>query len=283
MADASLPLRLVHLACIHCGEPAHDPGLLQATIRRINDLKPDLVLVAGDVTFGGYEWEYAEAAERLAEIDATTLVAPGDHDARNVGYLHFERHFGERFYRHREPFDAERAERLRASGVTVVTVDSSEPDLEEGRIGREWYGWIEEQFSEPEDIKVFLVHHHLVSIPGAGRALNVVTDAGDLLTILSRLRIDLILTGHRHVPFFWGLNGMLLCNAGTTATRRLRGQVPPSWSELRIDASTIKVHLNYPDGRRQLAAIRMRPTVAGVREAFHITERFYTSNHVPAV
>ena len=44
-------------------------------------------------------------------------------------------------------------------------------------------------------------------------------DAGDVLALLSELAVDIILTGSRHVPFFWGLNGILICNSGGAGSR----------------------------------------------------------------
>jgi len=208
------------------------------------------------------------------------VVLPGNHDSRNVGYIHFERLFGERFSRYRQAFDPERAERLRATGFPVVAADSSDPDLNEGHIGREHYPWIREQYEWPGDIKIFAIHHHLVSIPGTGRERNIITDAGDLLAVLTQLDIDVILSGHKHVPFFWGLNGILVANSGTAATKRVRGLTPSSWNELQVDASTTKVYLHYADGRRELAVIRSRTTRAMVREAFYMTEDFLASNRV---
>ena len=272
------PLRIAHLASLHCGEPEFLEDLLRLTIERVEALSPDLVVVAGDLTASGYPWEYEQAAQWLAQLSAPVVVTPGNHDARNVGWVHCERLFGERFSRHRIAFDGVRAERLRASGVTIVAVDSSEPDLDEGRIGREWYGWIREQFSEPDDINLFVVHHHMVSIPGAGRGVNVITDAGDVLPLLADVGVDAILTGHKHVPYFWGLNGMLVCNAGTTSTRRTRGLVPPSWNEVVVDASTIKVYLHYEDGRRDFSLVRSRSSGTLSREAFVITDEFRASN-----
>jgi hypothetical protein len=55
---------------------------------------------------------------------------------------------------------------------------------------------------------------------------------------------------------------------------------PPSWNEITVDASTIKVFLHYQDGRRELAVIRSRTTRAMVREAFYMTEDFLRSNRV---
>jgi 3',5'-cyclic AMP phosphodiesterase CpdA len=122
-----------------------------------------------------------------------------------------------------------------------------------------------------------------VSIPGTGRERNIVFDAGDLLLTLVRLDIDLVLSGHKHVPFFWGLNGMLLCNSGTAGTRRTRGTSSPSWNEIQIDASTMKVFTHYVDGRRELSVIFNRKTRALTREAFYLTQEFMSANQVLAV
>jgi 3',5'-cyclic-AMP phosphodiesterase len=93
---------------------------------------------------------------------------------------------------------------LRKSGVTVVAVDSTEPDLDHGQIGRGRYGWIEEEFSaEPATLKVFVLHHHLLPIPGTGRERNVVYDAGDAIECLQRAGVNLVLSGHKHVPYAW--------------------------------------------------------------------------------
>jgi Icc protein len=275
-----MPLRIAQISDFHCGELTFQADVMRSIIERVNRLTPDVVVVSGDLTATGYEWEFEEAAEWLAGLEPPTVVVPGNHDSRNVGYVHFQRLFGERFSRWRMAFDAERAERLRATGVTVVGVDSSDPDVNEGHIGRERYPWIRAQFDEPDDFKVFAIHHHVVPIPGTGRERNIITDAGDLLAVLTTLDIDLVLSGHKHVPYFWGLNGLLVCNAGTTATRRVRGFTPPSWNEIQVDASTIKVYLHYNDGRRELSCIRSRTTRTLIREAFYLTDDFLASNRI---
>ena len=82
----------------------------------------------------GFKEEYVQARRHLDRIDCESLVVvPGNHDSRNVGYVHFEELFGER------------NSVLRKGGVTVVAVDSTEPDLDHGQIGRGRYGWIEER------------------------------------------------------------------------------------------------------------------------------------------
>ena len=275
-----IPLTIAQLSDIHVGGPlsfAEDE--MKNIVERVRALEPDVVVVAGDLTTAGYEWEYEEVAAWLDTIEFPKVVIPGNHDARNVGYLHFKDRFGDAFSRHREAFDSTRAERLQATGYTIVGLDSSEPDVNEGRIGRDRYPWIRAQFDEPDDMRILAVHHHLVPIPGTGRERNTVTDAGDLLLALTDLDVDVVLSGHKHVPFFWGVNGMLVCNSGTAATKRVRGSTPPSWNELRVDASTIKVFVHYED-RRELSVVFSRKTRALTRESFTMTDDFLRSNRI---
>ncbi|CAN5569052.1 metallophosphoesterase [soil metagenome] len=276
----NIPLRIVQVSDIHCGEISFEARLMESFLDRVNKMKPDIVIVAGDLTAAGYDWEFREAAGWLERIEPPMLIIPGNHDSRNVGYIHFERYFGHRFSRYRKAFDQERGARLKASGFTVVGVDSSQPDLNDGHVGREHYKWISDQFDEPDDFKILAIHHHLVSIPGTGRERNIITDAGDLLAELTKLDVDVALSGHKHVPFFWSVNGMLICNSSTATTHRVRGLTPPSWNEIQVDASTIKVYLHHEDGRRELSLIFSLRTRTLTRDDFYLTEDFVDSNKV---
>ena len=146
-------------------------------------------------TAAGYREEFEYARERLDRIEAREVVyVPGNHDARSVGYLHYEDLFGERADAH--TFEAPEGK------VQVVCVDSSKPDLDDGEIGRELYGWILDSFSGSAALRIFVMHHHLVAIPGTGRDRNQVWDAGDALEILRSVGVDIVLGGHRHVPTY---------------------------------------------------------------------------------
>src|SRR5437870_4875570 len=119
MDVSRIPLRIAQISDIHCGEISFQAEAMRSAVDRINQMRPDVVVVTGDLTATGYEWEFDEAAEWIGLIDHPTVVVPGNHDSRNVGYIHFQRLFGERFSKWRAAFAPERAERLRATGVTV--------------------------------------------------------------------------------------------------------------------------------------------------------------------
>jgi Icc protein len=135
---------------------------------------------------------------------------------------------------------------LRCDGVTVVAVDSTEPDLDNGQIGRGRYTWIEEQFADPADLRIFVLHHHLLPIPGTGRERNIVTDAGDTLEALQRASVDLVLGGHKHVPYAWRLENLFIVNAGTVSSSRLRGNGRPCYNAIEVDGTHVDVWRRYP-------------------------------------
>src|SRR6266487_2081179 len=145
---------IAHISDPHVGSPFFVPNLMNRVIVELNEMEPDAVICSGDLTNEGYRQEYKNCAAYFSRIRQPVYVVPGNHDARNVGYLHFEELIGPRHWIR----DIE--------GVRVVAVDSSEPDLNEGQIGRERYDWIREGFNVPADLKVFVLHHHLLPVPG---------------------------------------------------------------------------------------------------------------------
>jgi 3',5'-cyclic AMP phosphodiesterase CpdA len=162
------------------------------------------------------------------------ITIPGNHDSRNVGYVHFEEMIGPR------------STVLRKGGIAFVAIDSSEPDLDHGVVGRSRYDWIEEQFRPPADFRVFVLHHHLLPIPGTGRERNVVHDAGDTLEVLQRSHVNLVLSGHKHVPYAWRLEDLFVVNAGTVSSMRVRGHTRPCYNVVEIGADAVDIYRRYP-------------------------------------
>jgi 3',5'-cyclic-AMP phosphodiesterase len=140
------------------------------------------------------------------------------------------------------------------SGIRIVGVGSSEPDLNEGMVGRGHYEWIREQFAAPADLKIFVLHHHLIPIPGTGRERSTVMDAGDILEVLVHAGAHVVLSGHKHVPYVWRLEDMYLTSAGTCSSLRVRGHTKPCYNVLEIDGGTVTIFRKFPFGERQQMA-----------------------------
>lgn len=215
-------------------------------LENINKSSPDIIVITGDLTENGLANEYNGAKKFIDRIECKNkIIVPGNHDARNAGYLFFEdifkarscsKHFGE---------------------ITVTGLDSSQPELEEGHIGRENYDWIQKTFSV-KGFKIFAVHHHLIPIPKTGRGNNVLVDAGDVLELLDRSGVNLVLCGHWHIPWLWRLNNMLVISAGTVCSSKIRGKVDQCYNLIDLDAPEpeatrwhIKVHRVFSRGENE--------------------------------
>src|SRR3954470_9529413 len=91
------PFTIVQLSDLHCGTQFFLPNLLERAITETNEMEPDVVVISGDLTSHGFKEEYAVAKEYLDSIHyQSMIVIPGNHDSRNVGYVHFEEMFGAR-------------------------------------------------------------------------------------------------------------------------------------------------------------------------------------------
>lgn len=238
--------KIAHMSDIHCGDPRFSDELFASAIREVNEAEPDVVIICGDLTVAGYEDQFVQAKEYIDMIECPIkIVVPGNHDSRNLGYLYFEGIFGSR-YRTLDLQFGMRSKENFEERIKFVAVDSTKPDLNDGEVGREHYGWLREEFAEPHTFKVFVLHHHLVSVPGTGRERNIVLDAGDVLALLRGAGVNLVLCGHKHVPYVWMLSNTLIINSGTVSTLRTRGYTPPSYNLINIMPEEVVVFTKTP-------------------------------------
>ncbi|MFL6008428.1 MAG: metallophosphoesterase family protein [Rubrobacteraceae bacterium] len=272
-------MRIVQISDIHVGSGLFRPELLDAAIEETNALEPDLVAIVGDLTMEGYRWEFEEAKGYLDRLECqNVVVVPGNHDAKNVGYRHFEEFFG-----------------LREGAVTVnvpegeakiVALDSTKPDLDEGEVGREHYAWIDSEFRNWErGPKIVIVHHHILAVPGTGRDVNNLRDAGDVMAIFRELKVDMVLSGHRHVPYVWSISGVRVVHSGTASSMRVRGTMPPSYNVIEIDDQSVRITLKQPakgkEGEDPLASFARAPV--STSEFYPDFERFVLYDRLPFI
>ncbi|MEI6266447.1 MAG: metallophosphoesterase family protein [bacterium] len=250
--------RIAQISDIHCGDARFSEKILKHFISKINSFEPDLVVIAGDLTADGYKEQF-EAAKKYIDLIKCSekMIITGNHDCRNVGYEHFENIFGQRF--DQKTFEInDKGEPDRR--LSIMTVDSSQPDMNEGAVGRDKYKYIDSFFGgkdKEKDLKILVLHHHLIAIPGTGRERNVVDDAGDLLKKITDLGINVVLSGHKHVPYIWKLNNTHLISSGTGGTMRIRGSVMPSINLFEMNKDNIDYNRLYSDGIEESEILKL--------------------------
>jgi 3',5'-cyclic-AMP phosphodiesterase len=199
---------LVHLSDLHFGRNVRLEQRCEALVRALVDADVDHVVVTGDVTEHGLvsEFERFEAVFEPLAARRRLSVVPGNHD--RLGDDAAQLAMGGR-----------RVMVVRRPGLHLVLCDSTRS--ENGRFAFFAHGELDDDDlaridvavdeADGSDMVVVLLHHHVLPMPHES-TLEALAGAiglpfGDSLTrgpeLLERMRgrCDLVLHGHRHVPY----------------------------------------------------------------------------------
>lgn len=233
---------IAHISDLHVGALAFKKELINKVINDINNMNPDICIVTGDITENGYYQEFIEAVSYLEQIEAPLVVVPGNHDARHVGDQCFQKLISERYAIHIN----------KENNFKVLGLDSSEPDLDYGKIGRSQQKWIEKELRADAGLhKIIALHHHIIPVPKTGRERNVLSDAGDILLSVIEGDAHLVLSGHKHMPHVWQMGKTIFATAGTASSMKLRGEEMSSFNTIRIQEDKLDIILHSADGKER--------------------------------
>jgi 3',5'-cyclic AMP phosphodiesterase CpdA len=225
-------MMIVQLSDIHVGSQFRD-DVFEKVIEEVNALKPDAIIVTGDLTNEGLTKEYEKCKKLISRLETKKIIAiSGNHDYRNTGYLHFKKYF---------PFET--VNEL-GNDVVVVTLGTARPDRDEGEVGYRQNLWLERTMKKYDGrTKILAMHHHLVGIPDTGSARVEVIDAGDVLRTILAAGVNMVLCGHKHRPWIWNFKELSIVNAGTTSSERMRGFFENTYNIITIKNKKIHVDL----------------------------------------
>lgn len=240
---------IAHISDLHCsktryGKAGFRSEKLDSCIMEINKLNPDVVVVTGDLTMFAFKDEYKLAKKYLSKIKTHTLIIPGNHDSRYCGYEFFEEYFG---YGN-VSFDL--------SGISIIGIDTTVPDLDEGNVGRGKLRWLVSKLEKipNTNCKVVAMHHHLIAVPNTGRERSTIADSGTVLEALVKSGVDLVLCGHKHTPYSWILNNVAIVNAGSVSAVKLRANINNNYNIIKIEGDSIDILLKEIGKKPELMA-----------------------------
>ena len=230
---------IVQLSDIHVGSQFQE-SIFNKVIQEVNEIKPDAILITGDLTNEGLMSEYEKCKKLISKLTCDKkFTISGNHDYRNSGYLAFKKYF---------PFQT-----INELGddIVLVTIGTARPDRNEGEVGYRQNLWLERTMEKYQDkVKILAMHHHLVGIPDTGSDRVTVIDAGDVLRTIIDGKVDLVLCGHKHRPWIWSFRDLSIVNAGTASSDRVRGLFENSYNIITIENKKIKVDLKIVGGKR---------------------------------
>ena len=247
-------IKIAHLSDLHLGRDfvirsflsrrlfwrTENPELIKGLTEVLSELKPDYVVVSGDIVNKSTSKNFRHAADTLrrmfqqanVDLSRAVLVVPGNHDApiRRLRHEYFGRLedfitflrdlFNENDFFTRRPqfvrLDVER-------GLCFVGLDSTlkvgnastqkrlfQWQIAEGELGPGQRAWFTKKMARLSQmhagfehfVKIVILHHHLEGIEGTAPSERFMQllDAVDAKDAFQKSGINIVLHGHKHSP-----------------------------------------------------------------------------------
>ncbi len=236
-------MKILHVSDLHYKESPETLEMLKEARQQFARLRPDLILITGDLTHDGLDEEFQKVKPFIASLDfCAVLVIPGNRDIAKTTVSISQERSDLEYFLLTQPEPAlddlgslESVGRVqlarqgkyleyfptteifyRANGVAVVGLNST-PEISSRQMEM-----AVQHFSkgQPGELRIFCAHHSFLPVPTKKlRAGDVVPRSADILQTLIELDVDLLCCGHIHRSHVWDLSDgrhrLLCCNAGS--------------------------------------------------------------------
>lgn len=249
-----MTVQLLHVSDPHFGGLANIEQI-EALEAMIPDLRPDAVVITGDVSQRARHGEFqrARALVQLAARTAPVHVIPGNHDVcwwtrplipfgKGPLYAKYARYFGDELAPTLAIPGAVIAGALTAHGVAWGSLTLRPRDLAvKGHLPKRELERVRGVFAAapPEQARVLALHHNVLRGEISGRM-------GLARWRRAQRRIaacgaEVVLCGHDHQEDADVLDGRVVVSTAGTLCRRTRGGRPPSFNFVTIEPTAVHI------------------------------------------
>jgi len=242
---------LAHVSDLHFGR--EDPVVAEALVSELATLRPDLVVVSGDLTQRARRKEFAKAVAFLARLPRPQLVVPGNHDIPLFDVL---RRFASPLGRYRRYLNADRFPAFDDGELSVLGMCTARRYLwKDGSVDPSQLEAIHHTFADKRDraLRVLVTHHPLVPRPGAHHPA-IVKRGHEATAAAAAAGVDLLLAGHLHTGSVSDLrtaheggHDVIVAQAGTAVSVRRRHE-PNSYNVLTLDGDRLTIAVRAWNG-----------------------------------
>ncbi|MEW6515574.1 MAG: metallophosphoesterase [candidate division FCPU426 bacterium] len=252
--NPTLMRRIAHLSDLHFGTEV--PEVVEALAHDLLRVKPDLLLVSGDLTQRARKSQFARAAEFLNRFPAPKLVVPGNHD---VPLFNLYRRFINPLAAYHSYFPKDAESDFKDKEMLVLGLNSTRRfRWRRGQLSERQLEQMQKFFCGRSDqrFRIFMSHHPFMPHP-RHFPRDLVFHRKAAVEILSGCRVDLVLVGHTHrllvdnlQEFYpWLERPMVMAQAGTAISRRTFSR-PHSYNVIRLKAKHFLIETRVFRGGR---------------------------------
>jgi 3',5'-cyclic AMP phosphodiesterase CpdA len=264
---------IAHISDLHFGR--HDETVAERLLADLSEVRPDLVVVTGDLTQRARHRQFAAARAFLEKLPRPVIVIPGNHDVPLYDVI---QRFVGRLMRYRRYICDELQPFFADDEIAVLGLNTARSaTFSNGRISYRQAAAIKSVFAEvPANRMRILAIHHPLAVPVAAGDLATVGRAAMARRAIIGAGVRLVLSGHYHRSFSGDLpdsdlaadGRILFVHAGTAMSTRLRGE-PNSYNLLRAGPTTVTCTVRSFRGKDFGDADAARYALLGGRWARH--------------
>ncbi len=245
----------LHISDLHFGRILND--VLEGLDLSIRTIKPEMIIISGDLTQRATEKEYQQAADFLNALSIPYFVVPGNHDLSTFRLI-------ERFFRPWQKWkkwiQTELESQLSTKHYQLIGINSARKagfymDWSRGRISPSQIQKITNYVvNAPKPQLQLLVAHHPFWLPAEYEARHLIGGRDEALASLKHTELDIILSGHVHTDYCHVVDGIIISHAGTTTSDRLLPDTPNSFNVIQGDKTALTIaHYHWQQSQFELS------------------------------
>ncbi|MEO8924042.1 MAG: metallophosphoesterase [Caldimonas sp.] len=220
---------LVHLSDLHFGRI--DSALLAPLEAVIQRIRPDVVVVSGDLTQRARKSQFMQAKAFLDRLPRPQVVVPGNHD---IPLYNIVERMGAPLRKFRRYVESDLSPAFVDDEVMVLGVNTARSAVVKGgRVNVAQLRALSERFCAADKaiVKVLVSHHPFDVGPGDDES-DIIGRAGAAMQVMAECGVDVLLAGHLHTSraastgtrYAVGGYEALVVSAGTATSTRGRGE-----------------------------------------------------------
>ena len=252
---------IMQISDIHLGR-YFDRERGELIVREAHEIKPDLLVIAGDLVMrADFVDQWLQARAYIERLPEPRLIVMGNHDVPQYNQVARYLWPTARYRRYISPelnpvWDCE--------DVVVVGLNTTRSfTIEGGKLGAAQIAWMERTlggYSE-QHCKIVVMHHHLLRPPG-DREKQPIVNADLAIAALDRSGAELVLCGHIHTSFIGNTlevaanlkSGTIISQSGTATSTRgrrwMRGKNSFNLIEIEEEAIRISQRMYLGEAKR---------------------------------
>ena len=215
------------------------PAVLEAVVALAAQLRPDLVVLSGDITQRARPGQFVAAKAFVDRLGAPVLAVPGNHD---IALLDLWSRLTQPYARYAAAFGEELEPVYDTPDLLVMGVNTTRPwRHKHGEVSAEQVERVAQRLrtANKRQLRLVVVHQPLAVIRERDRT-NLLRGHQAAARAWAAAGADVVMGGHIHLPYVHALTGLArrlwVVQAGTAVSSRTRSGVPNSVNVLRWDA-----------------------------------------------